>query len=138
MMWPHAKKGSHEAKYFLWSTLIGRMIPPGQAALSRELMIRHLLTLAAYTAIGPKGPKPFGGHPDYLWARKEIPLLIDQLGLGPPGIQVAQCYRSDRSFQECLSLAVSLDVVQPFEDYAAMVDSQEQESGRHAFCRPRP
>ena len=110
LMWPLAKAGRHEAIYFLWSSLVGKMIPPGNAASSPSDLHRHMLILAAYTAAGPKGANPFHGDPEYRWAHQEIPNLIAQLNFGREGQEVAQCYASNASFQECLRLAVKLDV----------------------------
>jgi hypothetical protein len=138
LIWPLAKAGKYEALYFLHATVSDRLIPPGYALLSRTNLSRHKLVLAAYAAVGPTGPKPFQGDPNHRWVRREIPILINELGLGSAGHRVTQCYQSDSSFQVCLNLALSLGVVERLEDYAADVDREARETGRFASCLPHP
>jgi hypothetical protein len=135
IVWPLAKQGNHEARYFLAMAMVGRLAPPG---LPRELpeaaWDRHSLTLFAYAALATQSPTPWHGDPSHRWARKEVPLLIKKLALGLNGSRVAQCYASDASFQDCLDLAVSLGVVQRFEDYARDVERAARETGIQAWC----
>src|SRR4051812_3497740 len=44
LMWPLAKLGKQEARYFLSATTGDRMIPPGNAASSRSKFAYHKLT----------------------------------------------------------------------------------------------
>jgi len=136
IVWPLAKAGSAEARYFLYGTIISRMIPPGDSGVPRSVFVRHNLVLAAYAALAV--PRPGQGDPNHRWARNEIPNSIKALALGVKGDRVAQCYKSDASFQECLALAVSLGIIPTFEDYAAQVERQAGETGLSARCSPRP
>jgi hypothetical protein len=137
VMWPLAKAGRYEAVYFLWSSMVERMVPPGRAVSSPDSVAWHMLTLATYAAAGPKGPMPFQGDPNHRWARREIPLLLNRLHPGDAGKNVADCYRSDPSFEQCLKLAIAAGVVQRFGDYAAAVDAETRKMGNGASCRPR-
>jgi hypothetical protein len=135
IIWPLAKAGNHEAQYFLWASLIGKMMPPGHhSGLPRSSRARHELTLAAYAALARRGPNPLNGDPDHRWVQKEIPRLIDELGFGSKGKQVAQCYQSATSFRDCLHLAVSLGVVPAFEDYSKEIDTMARDTARGAYC----
>jgi hypothetical protein len=137
LMWPLAKAGRFEAIYFLRSTLVGRMVPPGRTKWNPARVTWHELTLAAYTAAGPKGPNPFQGDPNHRWARKEIPRLLAQLDRSEPAQRVAQCYEADASFEQCLNLALATNIIPRFEDYAAEVDAEVRETGNRASCLPR-
>jgi hypothetical protein len=132
LMWPLAKSGKFEAIYFLWSTMVDKMLPPG--GISADSLARHSLIIAAYAAAGPQGVMPFHGDPSHSWARKEIPLLINQLRLPDPGHRVAQCYELSTSFSHCLKLGLATGVIIPFAEYAASVDREERKTGRRASC----
>lgn len=138
IVWPLAKAGNQEVRYFLWMSMIDRMIPPGYASFSEPAYNRHALTLAIYATLVPPSPYPPPGDPNHKWARKDIPILIKLMALGPNGDQVAQCYETNPSFRTCMTLAVSLSVVQRFEEYADDVDIETRETGRPASCKPRP
>src|ERR1044072_5752365 len=102
-MWPLAKKGRAEARYFLWAlTASGIVSPPGRASMPEESALRHRLTIAAYAAASPKGEMPLRGAPDHRWARNEIPLMISKLKQTSNTEQAARCYRSGASFKEWL------------------------------------
>jgi hypothetical protein len=135
LLWPFAKKGSHEARYLLWALTIDRMILPGLR--SKSGWTTHDLVLAAYAALVPATPHPPPGDPEHRGARKAIQDAINGLELGENGARVAHCYKSGTSFQACLDLAVSLGVVQRFEDYAADVEDTMRETRTQASCRPR-
>lgn len=136
IVWPLAKKGNHEARYFLYGTIVDRMIPPGDSGYPRSAFVRHNLTLAAYATLARA--RPGLGDPNHRWARIEIPNSISALALGSKGGRVAQCYKSDSSLQVCFDLAVSLGVVPKFEDYALGVEAAARETGLTARCRPHP
>src|SRR4029077_9212861 len=139
LMWPLAKAGQHEAKYFLWSTIIDRFLRPGGAATSPARLAWHMLTLAVHTAAGPHGQKPFQGDPNYRWAKREIPLLLAQVsGSASEKSRVAQCYAQNSQFASCLALAIRLGVIQRFDEYAASVEAEQRETGISASCRPYP
>jgi len=137
ILWPLAKKGNREARYLLWGHLIGGLIPPGTAAVSRSSMDRHHLTLAAYATLVPAGPNPPPGDPHHKWAREVIPGAIKRLSLGEKGDKVAQCYKSTSAFRTCLDLVVALGIVQRFEEYAYDVVRERMETGRAASCSRR-
>jgi len=136
MVWPFAKKGNHEARYFLHGTMVDRMIPPGDSGHPRSIFLRHNLTLAAYGTLARA--QPGMGDPNHRGTRVEIPNLINALTLGAKGDRVAQCYKSASPFQTCLDLAVSLGVVQKFEEYALSTEAAARETGLAARCRPHP
>jgi hypothetical protein len=136
IVWPLAKKGNHEARYFLHGTIVDRMIPPGDSGYPRSVFLRHNLTLAAYATLARA--RPGRGDPNHRWARIDIPNSINALALGEKGDRVAQCYKSDASFQTCLDLAISLGVFQKFEDYALSTEAAARETGLTARCRPHP
>lgn len=135
--WPLAKMGDHEARYFLYGTIVDRMIPPGDTGFPKSTFIRHNLTLAAYAALATNRTQG-GGSPTHQWVRTEIPKSIDALDLGARGDRVAQCYRSASSFHGCLSLALSLGIIQEFRDYAREVEAAARETGLSARCRAHP
>ncbi len=122
-MWPLAKRGDHEAQLLLWGASLQYLAYPGD--FERHVWNRHKLTLAAYGALAA---------PESNLLRKEIPIYIRELDLGPKGKQVSKCYERGSSFKECLTLAVSLGVVQKFEDYARDVDVVAQQPGMSAGC----
>lgn len=138
LMWPLAKAGKYEARYFLAATTAAGLIPPGNAVTSRTRFTQHVLTFTAYSVAGPKGPKPFQGDPNFRWARTEIPRMITELNLGAKGERVARCYRSSSSFQTCLNLAIELGVVPHFDRYASELDAEQRQTGIKASCVPRP
>jgi hypothetical protein len=133
VIWPLAKAGSSEARYFLLGAIIDILTPPGVTP-SQPMFARHMLTLGVHgslTATHPvRAPKD--------WPRKAMPLLVGPLSLGAQGDRVVQCYKTSPSFQTCIDLAVSLGVVQKFEDYARNVERAAEETGVDATCRPRP
>ena len=133
-VWPLAKQGNHEAQYFLRSAMIGKLKPAGFWSQPETDRTRQLLNMAAHAALAREGANPFQGDPNHRWARKEIPLLINQLGLGSKGDRAAQCYRSTASFRDCLTMAISLGVVQKFEDHAREVDAAADKCGISATC----
>lgn len=137
LMWPLAREGKYEAIYFLSAVVTnGRVIPPGRADSSQRVLIWHMLTLSAYTAAGPEGPKPFQGYPNR-WARNDIPIFIRRLSFGAAGDEVSECYRSTRALKECLDFAIAKGVVEPFASYVAKVDADVQTGPSDAICRPR-
>jgi hypothetical protein len=136
IVWPLAKQGNHEARNYLYGTRLDRMMAPGESGLSKSTSIRHDLTLAAYAALARA--RPGIGDPNHRSARIDIPNSINALALGANGGRVAQCYKSGTSFQECLDLAISLGVIQKFEDYARDVETVARETGVSAWCRPYP
>jgi hypothetical protein len=136
LTWPSAKAGKQEAIYYLWTTMVFGMVPPGRAKFSAASIAWHELTIAAHAAaVGPKSSAVFHVDPNHRWARKEIPILLGQLDLGDAGRRVSQCYLSDSSLEQCLNVAIATGVVQPFSDYAAAVDAEARETGIEASCR---
>lgn len=136
IIWPLAKAGNNEARHFLFMAVATGMMAPGDPGLSMATTARHNLTLAAYAALAPS-PKPSKGDRNHKWARDVVPNAILHLNLGSKGERVAQCYKSGPTFRDCLDLAVSLGVVQKFEDYARDVETAAQETGLGARCLPR-
>ena len=134
IIWPFAKRGNNEARFFLFRLVINNTNPPGYySGLSSSFLSRHLFTLAIYGALA--GIAPDGGDPSHAWARKEVPILINELALGQRGDLVAQCYKSGDALRNCLDLAISLGVAPRFEDYAEEVDNSVRQTGRGASCR---
>lgn len=129
--WPLAKGGDDQARLFLLSTMITNTNPPGfSSALDWS---RHALVLSAYGALArvPDGK----GDPNHKWIRDDIPKYISSMALGSKGSRVAKCYERGSSFRECLNLAVSMEVIPKFEDYAREVDDAVQKTGKGAVCR---
>jgi hypothetical protein len=77
IVWPLAKKGNHEARYFLHGTIVDRMIPPGDSGYPRSVFLRHNLILAAYATLARA--RPGRGDPNHRWARIDIPNSINAL-----------------------------------------------------------
>lgn len=133
--WPLAKDGNQEARYFLYQSINGRMLPPGVTR-ERDSYYRHVLALAAYAASAPLEKAPAGAVSNRHFARIDIPASISGLKLGPDGERVAQCYRTAPSFKACLDLGVSLGVIPTFANYAAETESRSKETGVGARCLP--
>jgi hypothetical protein len=135
-LWPLAKNGNQEARYFLYSSIAGRMIPPGVTK-DHTTWYRHVLVLAAYAAITPQDQIPSIAGAGNRFARIDVPASITALKLGPNGERVAQCYANGPSFKTCLDLALSLGVIPRFEEYASKTELAERETGIAAHCLPR-
>jgi hypothetical protein len=131
-LWPLAKNGNQEARYFLYSATAGRMIPPGVTK-DHATWYRHVLVLAAYAAITPQDQIPSIAGAGNRFARIDVPASIAALKLGPDGERVAQCYSSGSSFKSCLDLAVSIGVIPTFEEYARKTETAERDWYRHAL-----
>jgi hypothetical protein len=134
ILWPLAKQGNSEARYLLWAGMTGDLRPPGPT--SQSIRTRQLLTFSVYATMAARGPSPLQGDQDHRWAHSDIPIFIKELALGPKGDRVAQCYKSKSPFHTCLNLAVSLGVVQEFEDFADELDVSGQQEHETASCRP--
>jgi hypothetical protein len=135
ILWPLAKQGNSEARYYLWAGMTDNLRPPGPA--SQSIRKRQLLTFSVYATMAARRPAPLQGHPDHGWAHYDIPIFIKELALGPKGDRVAQCYTSKSPFDVCLKLAVSLGVVQTFEDFADELEASGQREHEMASCLPR-
>jgi len=134
IIWPFAKMGNNEARFFLFKSVVNRTNPPGYySGLSSSSFSRHLFILGIYGALASVAPER--GDPSHAWARKEVPILINELALGQRGDLVAQCYKSGDALGHCLDLAVSLGVAPKFEDYAEEVENSARQTGRGASCR---
>jgi hypothetical protein len=138
ILWPLAKNGDVEARYFLYSATL-TVIPPGVINVNRERSsyFRHVLALSAYAALRPRENYASGMPSDGLFARNDVPASIRELNLGEPGERVSQCYKSDPSLEKCLKLGVSLGVIPKFDDYARETERIASESGATARCLPR-
>jgi hypothetical protein len=131
VVWPLAKAGIHEARYFLWISMILKLVPPGhdRHEFSKEERMTHLLTLGAHGVLS----RDQRGGREHTWARKDIPVLIRSL-YGPSGEKAARCYEAGDPFGICLDQAISLGVVKRFADYARDVDLSAGKTGLNAFC----
>lgn len=134
ILWPLAKSGDVEARYFLYSSSPG-IIHPGLIK-DPSSYYRQALVLSPYAALRPKENYPPGVPSDGRYARQDVPDSIRKLNLGEAGERVSQCYKSDPSLEKCLKLGVSLGVIPKFEDYAREIDKivSESESGITARC----
>jgi hypothetical protein len=133
ILWPFAKAGNSEARYLLWSAHFNTS-PPGLDLRTspQTAWDRHKLTLGAYAGLARIPPGL--GDPNHRFVRREIQIYLRDLSLGANGARVAQCYNSDGSFRDCLTMAVTLGVVPKFEDYAEEVEKAERETGKAASC----
>jgi hypothetical protein len=132
-IWPLAKRGDHDARLFLYSAMVYHLQPPGlHSSLSRHSHTQHMLTFAAHGALAP--PERSDRKTIHDAVRKDIPAMIEQLKLGAEGGRAAQCYKLGGSFESCLTLAISLGVVQTFGEYAHDVDVLARESDSSATC----
>ena len=136
IVWPLAKNGDQKARYFLYSAITGRMIPPAVTK-DHTTWYRHVLVLAAYAAITPQEQMPPTVGAGHRFARIDVPASINALKLGADGERVAQCYANGPSFKTCLDLAVSLGVIPRFEEYARTTETAERETGIDAHCLSR-
>jgi hypothetical protein len=134
-LWPMAKSGNQEARYFLYASL-GRIIPPG-ATKDQASWHRHVLTLAAYAALTPREQFLPGSISDGRFARIDVPASIRALEFGENGERVSRCYASDASLEKCLNLGLSLGVIPKFDDYARQTEVAARETGAAASCLPR-
>lgn len=135
ILWPLAKSGDVEARYFLYGSSAG-IIHPGVTK-DPSSYDRHTLALSPYAALRPKANYAPGVPSDGRFARQDVPASIRGLKLGEAGERVSQCYTSDPSLEKCLKLGVSLGVIPKFEDYAREVDKMVSENGITARCLPR-
>jgi hypothetical protein len=136
ILWPLAKNGDQEARYFLYSAVTGRMIPPAVTK-DHTTWYRHVLVLTAYAAITPQEQMPSTVGAGHRFARIDVPASINALKLGADGERVAQCYANGPSFKICLDLAISLGVIPSFEEYALKTEMAERETGIEAHCLSR-
>ena len=133
ILWPFAKAGNSEARYLLWGAKFNPSPPGLDLRTSPQTeWERHKLTLGAYAGLA-RIPPSLGGV-NHQSLRREIQIYLRDLSLGANGARVAQCYASDGSFRDCLTMAVTLGVVPKFEDYAEEVEKAERETGRAASC----
>lgn len=135
ILWPLAKNGSQEARYFLYSAT-GRVKPPGVTK-DHASHYRHVLALAAYAALAPPELYLPGSVSDGRFARQSVPAAIRGLNLGANGERVSQCYASNASLENCLNLGVSLGVIPTFEEYARETELAARNTGVAASCLPR-
>ena len=136
ILWPLAKNGDQEARYYLYWAVVQRINPP-DVATDPAILNRHFLTLSAYAALRPTERYSMGVASDGRFARIEVPVAISRLNLGEHGERVAQCYKAGEPLDACLQLGVSLGVIQEFEDYARDTDRRVREAGAKARCLPR-
>jgi len=135
VVWPLAKNGNQQARYFLYQSINGRTIPPGVTK-DHASFYRHILVLAAYAALTPREQIPTSGNRDHRFARIDVPASIVALRLGPEGERIAECYRNGPSFKKCLDLGISLGVIPKFAEYARETERQSSETGVAAYCVP--
>jgi hypothetical protein len=135
-LWPLAKNGNQEARYFLYSSLGGRMVPPGTTK-DHTSWHRHVLVLSAYAALTPKEQYLPGSVSDGRFARQDVPASIAALKLGVNGERASQCYASDAPLEKCLDLGISLGVIPKFGDYARETELAAHETGVTAHCLSR-
>lgn len=136
LMWPLARGEDHEAQHFLMEAVM-KMAPPGSDLESRTDFLRHILVFGMNAALSDKLPGTT--HPSLRdWPSQLFPFFLDLLALGEKGEQVAQCYKSQSTYQGCLNLAVTLGVVPSFSEYVKEIDDGAAKAGAAAQCRPDP
>jgi hypothetical protein len=136
VLWPLAKSGSAEARYYLYGAVTFKLIPPGISGDSAS-WYRHLVTLGAYAAIAPKRQISAEFAPTEAFARTAMPAAIERLNLGERGARVAACYKRASRFDDCLRLGISLRVIPTFEQYAQETNDAAKATGSLPRCAPQ-
>jgi hypothetical protein len=135
ILWPLAKSGNVEARYYLYSAVASKIIPPGVTK-DPPSWYRHVLALSAYAALRPRERYASDTESDGRFARVDVPASIKALNLGEGGEKVAKCYKGASSLQTCLDLGISLGIIPTFEDYARETELTARETGIPARCLP--
>jgi hypothetical protein len=137
-LWPLVAHGDRDATFVLVELLLSGMNPPGWNGRPPQPE-GHQRRMLALFIFATQSHRNFGDELSYI--RDTLPkgiseLIIKYLPTLASARKVSTCFKTSLNNDECVNLAVSLDLIPPFEAFVKGFSSVRRRSGIAASCGP--